>query len=105
MDFLFNLLFEDTPLWVSIATFFIGWSFGWFTRGAIAGLSSERKVSLESIIQFSVVSIWIFATFRAAIFDAPYPPLFVNLMFGAVAGSLNGKMGKGITEILKNFKR
>ena len=105
MDTLVSVLFYNSPAWVSVLTFALGWCAGWFFRGIHDGTKNSRVLRLESIMQTCVVFIWIIATARAALFDAPYPPLFVNLIFGAVAGSLNKELGTSIVNFAKELRK
>lgn len=91
------------PLWVSILFFFAGWCLGWFCRGYYN--NSNSKITLELVVQISVVLLWIFGTARAMFLGSDYPPYFINIMFGVVAGSVNTKIGDYLLAIFNNIKR
>jgi len=90
----------------------IGYSASIFVIGFIAGASvvryvcnrSEKNLYVE-VIRFCVISLWIFATAKAAILDVEYPPFFLNLMFGVIAGGLNTGIWNRTIELAKTIRK
>lgn len=89
-----DYLYIPLPLWACILTFFVGWCLGWFTRGLISTSSVKNRVRIEKFVQLIIIVLWVIATSRAVFLDnVEYPPTFLNLMFGAMVGSLNKDFG------------
>lgn len=97
-------IFEPTPLWITILTFIFGWSLGWFMRGWYDHTSVDFQIKFEGLIQFTIFFLWTIATTRAVLIDSvAYPPFFLNLMFGAIVGSMNRGLGEYIINLAKTL--
>ena len=101
MEEIIYLLFSPVPLWVSFSTMILGWVIGFFKIGFV-GLDIQPTKMLSFIIQILVVYVWFIGSYRAASDSSvSYPPIAVNLIFGAVMGSLNHQWGEYFVEFLK----
>lgn len=90
----------------------IGYSSAIFVVGFITGATVVRFVSRKQerhlyidVIRFFVIALWIFDTAKAAIFDVEYPPFFLNLMFGVIAGGLNSDIWSRMLELAKSLRK
>ena len=97
-------LFLNLPVWACVTAFICGAILGWVLRGVYAKSDRGVKIGIESVIQMTVFVIWATATSRAAIYDGvEYPPLFLNVMFGAIVGSMNKGLGDWILKFIKEL--
>lgn len=96
-----------SPLVSSIIGFALGVIIGWFLRGA----ANRKKLNVAGIVQtfvfFLIVVTWGVATINAATSggSTPYPPLFLNVMFGTVVGSTFTNFKETMIELLNAFKK
>ena len=98
-----DIIYFPIPVWVSIVTFAFGIVMGFILRSLYDESERKGKSILELIIQIAVISLWITATTRAVIIDSvEYPPFFLNIMFGAIAGSMNKELGKQIVSLVSS---
>lgn len=103
---LLDFLYWPVPLWGALCLFLIGAIIGYLVRKKHDGSDQIAQVRLEAFIQVAVFLLWTAATARAVFYDnVEYPPLFLNLLFGAVFGSLNKRIGDYLISIATAFKK
>lgn len=103
---LLDFLYWPVPFWVALFLFVVGAILGYFVRKKHDNSDQVSQVRLEAFIQVVVFLLWTAATTRAVFYDnVEYPPLFLNLLFGAVFGSLNKSIGDYLISIAKAFKK
>lgn len=97
-------IMQSQTIVAASASFAAGWCLGWFMRGLYYAGKNTFRIRMEQIIQITIFLLWTMATFRAVIYDTvEYPPLFLNLMFGAIAGSMNRSVGNYLIEGISAF--
>jgi hypothetical protein len=101
-----NLILVEVPLWATMMLFFFGTVVGWFLREHYDHSSKPARGFLETLVQVTVLSLWALATARGVFVEgAEYPPLFLNLVFGAVVGSMNKQIGEYLIKAITSFKK
>lgn len=98
-----QLIETPVPVWASVGGFLFGMVMGWVFRGLYDQGDETKKITMQGLIQVTVFVIWTIATTRAAVTDIDYPPLFLNVMFGAIVGSMNRNIGDWIIDLIKEL--
>lgn len=91
-----------TVFWYQIATFAIGVLIGWTLRHF---LGHEKKSIYVNAIRFIVICAWSAITVKAIIYNTEYPSMFLNIMFGSIAGGFNPAIGEYILKFTTALKK
>jgi len=91
-----------TILWYSLATFLLGLVIGWIIKEYIGHEKSNRLID---IIRLAVIILWVASTAKAIILNTDYPPLFLNIMFGAITGGLSPAIGDKALSFIQALKK
>ena len=91
-----------TILWYSLSTFLVGLIIGWVIKDYMGNKEPNRLIN---IIRLVVFILWAAGTAKAIFLNSSYPPLFLNIMFGAITGGLSPAIGDKALSFIKAFKQ
>lgn len=91
-----------TIFWYQVGTFTIGVLIGWAVRHF---LGHDKKSFYVNLIRAIVILAWSAVTLKALIYNTEYPSMFLNIMFGSIAGGFNPAIGEYLIKLSTAFKK